>query len=164
VHRRHLVALKYLSAQIGATYKFSLGVSNVLMSDYLSEKVPQALFAGGLPVIMGAPNLDALLLGDSKEPVYINALHYAPDELAALLKALAVDQEEYQRFFHWRRRLPDETLPIVQYFRQAKANAFDSDKMMRPMCKMCEHYHQHYDWTGSSPLGFSEDGVPFYGT
>ncbi|BGP27678.1 alpha 1,3-fucosyltransferase, glycosyltransferase family 10 protein [Rhodotorula toruloides] len=136
--------------KILALYDFVLVAENTVLSDYISEKTTQGLLAGGVPIVLGAPNLIDEVQGNSRDPVFIDATQYSPAELADMLKELAAQPDLRAPYRSWVKQLPHH--PIVEYARRAREHDFTTRNMMTPMCSLCEHYHQFYDWSGESPL------------
>jgi hypothetical protein len=88
---------KYMKkVAVTSTYRFSLGFENNINEDYLSEKFYHALWAGNVPLIFGAPNVDEY----SPFPLsFINCLDFAsPKILAEYIKFLNSNEEFYQKY------------------------------------------------------------------
>ncbi|PRQ70810.1 hypothetical protein AAT19DRAFT_10967 [Rhodotorula toruloides] len=136
--------------QILALYDFVLVAENTVLSDYISEKTTQGLLAGGIPIVLGAPNLVDKVQVNSRDPVFIDATQYSPAELADMLKELAAQPDLRAPYRSWVKQLPHH--PIVEYARRAREHDFTTRNMMTPMCSLCEHYHEFYDWSGEAPL------------
>ncbi|KAG7176366.1 Alpha-(1 3)-fucosyltransferase C-like 7, partial [Homarus americanus] len=82
----------------GETYLFVLAFENSLCTDYVTEKVYNLLFYPMVPIVLGSANYSALLPPNS----YLDAQQYTPEQLAAKLKFLANNPEEYQKYLAWR--------------------------------------------------------------
>lgn len=89
------------TATIGA-YRFCIAFENARAPDYVTEKLFQPLFAGAVPIYLGAPNVDAFV---PDPDCYINVdAHAGPEALAAYLRRLIDNPAEYERFHAWRSR------------------------------------------------------------
>ncbi|CCV05044.1 putative Alpha3-fucosyltransferase [Mesorhizobium metallidurans STM 2683] len=88
-----------------AHYKFCLALENSSETDYVTEKLFDALKAGSVPVYLGAPNVGEF----APEGSYINAADFgSPAELAAYLRHLIPTPDAYEAYFGWRPKpLPD---------------------------------------------------------
>ncbi|ORY81278.1 hypothetical protein BCR35DRAFT_304153 [Leucosporidium creatinivorum] len=147
-----------------ALYDFVLVAENTVLSDYISEKVTQGLLAGGIPIILGAPNLGLEIQpslaglpsssGIRTYPMFLDATRFTPAELAAELRSLHASHERRREFHSWMQALPSKELPIVQYAQRTMEHDFTTKEMMEPLCRLCEHYHEHYDWVGEAPRTF----------
>jgi hypothetical protein len=84
-------------------YKFLLAFENgANVTDYVTEKMVDALLAGTVPVYRGAPNIEQWAPGDHS---IINAHDFAsPRELAEYLLYLNEHDDLYQEYFAWKRR------------------------------------------------------------
>lgn len=83
-----------------ANYKFTLAFENASAVDYVTEKFYQPLLVGSVPVVLGAPNIEAFAPGDH---CYINAADFdSAASLAEHLKTVANDDALYQRYHAWR--------------------------------------------------------------
>jgi hypothetical protein len=85
-----------------ARYKFTLAFENSIASDYVTERLFEALIAGSVPVYLGAPNVDELAPGDR---CFIDASDFSgPESLAAYLNRLDRDHAAYAEYVAWRGR------------------------------------------------------------
>ncbi|XP_071514201.1 alpha-(1,3)-fucosyltransferase C-like isoform X2 [Panulirus ornatus] len=108
-------------------YSFYLSMENSLCSEYVTEKLYNPLVYGIVPVVWGGADYSWFLPPHS----YINARHYHPKELAALLLRLHNDPVAYGRYHLWRAYLQ----PVVQ----------------GSLCELCDrlhhdkHHKHHHD-------------------
>jgi hypothetical protein len=153
--------------QILALYDFVLVAENTVLSDYISEKVTQGLLAGGIPIILGAPNLGLEIQpslagappssspsGTSIHPMFLDATRFTPAELAAELRSLHASHARRKEFHSWLEALPSKDLPIVRYAQRTMEHDFTTKNMMQPLCQLCEFYHEGSDWVGEAPRTF----------
>jgi hypothetical protein len=83
-------------------FKFTLAFENAIGEDYVTEKFYDPLYAGSVPVYLGAPNVDRLA---PAKDCYIDVTSFSgPRDLAARLLQLNEDDEEYAKYFDWKRR------------------------------------------------------------
>ena len=83
-----------------ARFKFTLAFENSISEDYVTEKFYDALYAGSVPVYLGAPNIDRLAPADD---CYVDVREFAgPRELAEHLLQLDADDEAYRRYLDWK--------------------------------------------------------------
>lgn len=138
---------------------------NTVLTDYISEKVTQGLLAGGIPIVLGAPNLGeeiqpGLTLSASPSstiyPMFLDATRFSPAELATELRELDQSPERRMAFHAWMKALPSDEVPLVRYARRTAEHDFTVQGMMRPVCDMCEYYHERFDWKGETPERFGE--------
>ncbi len=84
-----------------ARYRFTLAFENSIARDYVTEKFYEALIAGSVPVVLGAPNVGDFAPADR---CYVDAADFAgPAELARFLVALAGDEARYADYLAWKR-------------------------------------------------------------
>ncbi|ORY81257.1 hypothetical protein BCR35DRAFT_304112 [Leucosporidium creatinivorum] len=150
--------------QILPLYPFTLALENTILSSYVTEKVHDALISPSVPLILGAPNLASEIQPESASewPVFIDVTHYSPAELVSEMKRLMSAKDERRAYKSWLAHFGEEetTEPkIIRYFKRLQAN--DGSKWgshyMRPICMMCEWYHEFYDFEGDVPLGFGDE-------
>ncbi|KAL7342868.1 hypothetical protein BJY59DRAFT_708181 [Rhodotorula toruloides] len=140
--------------KILAMYPFVLILENTILSDYISEKITQGILAGGIPIILGAPNLASEIDPPTAPhpPLYIDAMDYTPSELAAHLRRLAAEPALHAEYRAWTKTLPDA--PVVEYARRTSDNNYLENGLMRPICDICQYYHENYDWETQAPVAF----------
>jgi len=81
-------------------YRFTLAFENSVARDYVTEKFYDALIAGSVPVVMGAPNVGDFAPADL---CYVDVTDFAgPAELAAFLVRLAQDENGYAGYLAWK--------------------------------------------------------------
>jgi hypothetical protein len=81
-------------------YKFVLALENNNVTDYVTEKLVNALQAGALPIYMGAPNVDEWL--PSPDAVLRTDQFASPAALADEIRRLLADRDAYDAHFRWR--------------------------------------------------------------
>lgn len=82
-------------------YKFYLTFENSITTDYVTEKVFQALACGVVPIYLGAPNVRDFMPADD---AIIDASDFAsPRELAKYLRFLDDDSAAYAKHLRWKR-------------------------------------------------------------
>jgi hypothetical protein len=73
-------------------FRFSLCIENCVFPGYVTEKLFDGIFAGTVPVYLGAPDIETLIAKD----VYVDAREFAtPDDLWRRLAAMP--REEWER-------------------------------------------------------------------
>ena len=83
-----------------ARYRFTLAFENSIARDYVTEKFYDALIAGSVPVVLGAPNVDEFAPAD---PSYVDANDFrSPADLASFLVELAGDEPRYAGYLSWK--------------------------------------------------------------
>jgi glycosyl transferase family 10 (putative fucosyltransferase) len=83
-------------------FKFTLAFENAIGEDYVTEKFYDPLYAGSVPVYLGAPNVDRFAPG---KHCFIDASNFpGPRQLAERLLQLDDDDEQYAKYFDWKRR------------------------------------------------------------
>jgi len=137
VHEPDAVPDKYASkVSVLATAKFALVFENSIRPDYVTEKLFQAVVAGALPVVWGAPEAALFLPGGRAS--YVSALEFAtPQALAEYLVWLDGNHTRYLEYFAWRARLPNlanaDFLALQHFdFEAAGADSF--------ICKTCQQF------------------------
>jgi len=81
-------------------YKFTLAFENVSERDYVTEKFFQPLEIGSVPIYYGAPNIEDF----APEHSYINIKDFkSVKELADYIKYLDENDEEYKKYFAWKK-------------------------------------------------------------
>lgn len=88
--------------------------------------------------------------------MYIDATRFTPAELADELRTLHTSPERRSEFHSWIKALPSKELPLVRYAQRTMEHDFTTKEMMEPLCRLCEYYHEHYDWVGEAPKSFAE--------
>ena len=81
-------------------YKFVIAFENSVLEDYVTEKLYDPLYAGTVPVYLGAPNVEDYLPGAD---CVIRADRFgSPKELAEYIERCYAEDEEYLRYYQWR--------------------------------------------------------------
>ena len=84
-----------------ARYRFTLAFENSIARDYVTEKFFDALCAGSVPVVLGAPNVAAFAPAPG---CYLDVADFPdPAALGARLRALCADDAAYATFLRWKR-------------------------------------------------------------
>ncbi|HET9339833.1 MAG TPA: glycosyltransferase family 10 [Casimicrobiaceae bacterium] len=84
-----------------ARYRFTLAFENSIAKDYVTEKFYDALVAGSVPVVLGAPNTRDFAPADR---CYIDTSDFdGPAALAAYLEGLVEDESAYAAHLAWKR-------------------------------------------------------------
>ncbi len=83
-----------------SSYKFTIAFENARAEDYVTEKFFDPLWAGSVPLYLGAPNVEAFAPGDR---CFIDVSAFPdPRSLANYLLELARDDEAYESYFAWK--------------------------------------------------------------
>jgi alpha-1,3-fucosyltransferase 10 len=83
-----------------ARYRFTLAFENSITRDYVTEKFYDALIAGSVPVVLGAPNVGEFAPAD---PSYVDVNDFpSPADLASFLVGLAGDESRYAGYLAWK--------------------------------------------------------------
>jgi len=117
--------------EIIAKYKFCITMENSNEEDYVSEKLWQSLKAGCLPIYYGAPNIDKFLPVPANQIILNYNDFDSPEALSDELVRLNNNDEEYNKYFEWKKLNPetDKLLEGFQWLmKQAKRN---------PTCDFC---------------------------
>lgn len=105
-------------------YKFYLSFENSLCTDYVTEKLYNALKQHIVPVVYGGANYTRFAPPHS----YIDAQNFKNvSSLAAYLNYLSENPYEYAKYFWWRR-----------YY---MVNANDDGRQTLPHCELCQRIH-----------------------
>ncbi|GAB6032333.1 Alpha-(1,3)-fucosyltransferase 9 [Chamberlinius hualienensis] len=123
--------------KLQSTYKFYMSFENILCKDYVTEKFIRALTYDVVPVVFGGANYSTY----APESSYINALDFkSPQKLAEYLLYLDKNDEEYNKYFDWKRGYG---IPVVKRIESWACNlcAKALDPEMPPKI-----YHDMNDW------------------
>lgn len=83
-----------------ARYRFTLAFENSIACDYVTEKFYDALIAGSVPVVLGAPNVGEFA---PEDPSYVDVNDFpSPAGLASFLVELAGDESRYAGYLAWK--------------------------------------------------------------
>jgi glycoprotein 3-alpha-L-fucosyltransferase len=107
-------------------YKFTLAFENSNELDYVTEKYFQALIAGSIPVVIGAPNI---LDFEPQENItlHITSLDEVP-LIAERMKQIAKDERLFNSMFAWKQNGP-----------QPKFLALVDLAVVHSACRLCLH-------------------------
>lgn len=107
-------------------YKFYLAFENSIEKDYVTEKYFQALVAGAVPVVIGAPNIEHFI-PDKNAIIYIQSLEDT-EAAAKEMKILLADDQKYQAKLAWKKNGPSqEFLALVDM------------AVVHSYCRLCIH-------------------------
>ena len=111
-------------------YAFVLAAESVRLSDWVTEKVYQALAVGSVPVYIGAPNmLDYLPCRHCA----IDASHFkSTAALATYLRALLHNRTAYEEYLAWA-HTPYDPSDFPRFEEHIRGKSFDTT-----MCRLCE--------------------------
>ncbi len=111
--------------QVLSNYKFYLAFENSPIDDYVSEKVFEGLFAGTLPIYRGASGIHRFMPGNDS---FIDANKMNPKQLAAIVKELSQNEEEYNKYFAFKQR------PIAQHFQDITDMSYVHPNVVKRLC------------------------------
>jgi hypothetical protein len=112
-------------------YKFYMAFENFQVQDYVSEKVFESLFAGAVPIYKGTRDIWRFLPSNDS---YIDANNMTPTELAALIRKLATDEGEYNKYLEYKKR------PLSEEFLQITSMSYTHPNVL---CRLCEYGLEH---------------------
>lgn len=82
-------------------FKFLLAFENNIVEDYVTEKLINAYQAGTVPIYMGSPNIEKWEIGPNS---LIKLSDYPkPKDLANFLTYLNDNDDEYMKYFEWKK-------------------------------------------------------------
>jgi alpha-1,3-fucosyltransferase 10 len=85
-----------------ARYRFTLAFENSIAPDYVTEKFYDALIAGSVPVVLGAPNVADFAPAPGS---YLNVADFeGPAALAQRIRELCADEAAYASMLAWKTR------------------------------------------------------------
>eukprot|EP01116_Phalansterium_solitarium_P000914 TRINITY_DN1075_c0_g1_i1.p1 TRINITY_DN1075_c0_g1~~TRINITY_DN1075_c0_g1_i1.p1 ORF type:complete len:607 (+),score=221.61 TRINITY_DN1075_c0_g1_i1:865-2685(+) len=84
-------------------YKFVITFENNNVTDYVTEKMCNVLQAGAVPIYMGAPNVHPDWTPGEKSIIQTDNFK-GPQDLAKHLQFLLDNDEEYYKYFDWKKR------------------------------------------------------------
>ncbi len=126
-------------------YPFCLGLENSIAPDYVTEKLFEPLLAGTVPVYRGAPNVREF----APEHSYVDAeAHGGPAGLAAYLRRLLADPEQYAAYFAWRQK------PLPAWL-EAKLARTQADPFVRLLERVAAEPVASIGTTASRPFGWT---------
>jgi len=108
-------------------YKFVLAFENNNITDYVTEKLPNAFLGGALPIYMGAPNIDEWVPGQMS--IIRTADFNGPQALARYIKHLDQNPKSYNEYFIWKSQ------PLLPSFLKKWSQCVFTDSL----CRMCNH-------------------------
>jgi alpha-1,3-fucosyltransferase len=80
-------------------YKFILSFENSICSDYVTEKMYEAMLYNWIPIVRGGADYKTLVPKHS----VIDASNQPASELARVIRTLDADDNEYLKFFQWKK-------------------------------------------------------------
>lgn len=129
-----------------AKYKFAAAMENGICNDYVTEKLWRPLFVGTIPIVIGSPRIKDLL-PSNKSAIIVDDFD-SIEELANYLKFLDENDEEYDKYFEWKKSgitnklllslLKDREWSINDYVSNNAINFIDGFE-----CFVCKRIHEN---------------------
>jgi hypothetical protein len=89
--------------EIFKQYKFVLCFENNNITDYVTEKMPNVLQAGTVPIYMGSPNIHPDWT-PGEHSIIRTSDFKGPKDLANYLEKVCNDDDEYAKYFEWKKK------------------------------------------------------------
>nr|XP_022313367.1 alpha-(1,3)-fucosyltransferase 10-like [Crassostrea virginica] len=132
--------------QLTAKYKFAAAMENGICNDYITEKLWRPLFVGTIPIVIGSPRVKDLLPAN-KSAIIVDDFDSIED-LAKYLKFLDENDEEYDKYFEWKKSgitnklllslLKDREWAINDYMTNDAINFIEGFE-----CFVCKRIHEN---------------------
>mmetsp|Transcript_48262 Transcript_48262/g.80227 ORF Transcript_48262/g.80227 Transcript_48262/m.80227 type:complete len:676 (-) Transcript_48262:40-2067(-) len=120
---------------------FALAFENVILPQYVTEKLYEPYSAGTVPVYRGAPDVDDYAPGDHS---FVQVQRFSgPESLATYLTYLSTNRTAYDEYFTWMHG------PVREKY-QYLHNHFCTWYMYR--CRVCMHYARNVLWAKEGQL------------
>ena len=124
-------------------YKFMLSFENAICDDYITEKLWRTFEAGSVPVYKGSPSIKDWL--PDEHSVILADDFASPKELADYLKYLDQNDEEYEKYFNYKKGVTNKRL--VNHM--SKREWFINDNTGMKLnyiegfeCNVCDRVHE----------------------
>lgn len=124
-------------------YKFMISFENAICDDYMTEKLFRTFHVGVLPIYKGAPNVREWL-PDDKSAVIVDDFAN-PKELAEFITYLDSNDEEYDKYFEYKKtglmnaklikNLDERPWAINSVYRMSFITGFE--------CHVCDQIHRN---------------------
>ena len=137
---------------LGRDYKFYLSFENSLCDDYVTEKLWTPIYAGVVPVVLGAFNYSSLLPPQS----FIDVRDFkSPKHLASYLTLLDKNDTLYNQYMAWKesyvlRKLPPNQCGFCEYLNLSAKTSKVYNRMdlfwdERTRCQKPEDFYRNMD-------------------
>ena len=144
-------------------YMFSFCLENSYVTDYVSEKVFQALALGSVPIYKGAPNAAKDFIPCEHCVIWVDDYPTA-DKLGEYLKYLISNQTAYEEYFAWKQSPREDVISTLErYSLDSALCRWTNLSALKPLKSIEDTTPTWLPFVTPCPPEGSSSTVPLYG-